>query len=73
VLLSRFVPGLTGRAFVVVVGVAVAAAVGLSRVFLRAHELSDVVGGWSLAATIYAVCGLVAMVVVHLGNNRVRR
>jgi len=71
VLLSRFVPWLAGRAFLLVIGIVVAAAVGLSRVYLHVHWLSDVLGGWGLAATIYALCGVVALVVAHIGKNQV--
>jgi membrane protein DedA with SNARE-associated domain/membrane-associated phospholipid phosphatase len=73
VLLSRFVPWLAGRAALVVAAIVIAVAVGLSRVYLDAHYLSDVLGGWGLAATIYAVCGIVAMVVAHARHNRVVR
>jgi len=73
VLLSRFVPWLGGRAFVLVVGIAIAVAVGLSRVYLHAHYLSDVLGGWGLGATIYALCAAAAMVVVYIGKNPVAR
>ena len=43
--------------------------VGLTRVYLRAHYLSDVEGGWGLAVAIYALLGLVAVVVGHLRQN----
>jgi undecaprenyl-diphosphatase len=73
VLLLRFVPWLAGRAVVVIVAIGIAIAIGLSRVYLDAHYLSDVIGGWGLGATIYAVCGIVAMVVAHSRHNRAVR
>jgi undecaprenyl-diphosphatase len=71
VVLARFVPWLAGRAAVVVVGIVIAAVVGLSRVYLHAHWWSDVVGGWGLGASIYAVCGILALIVGFFGKNRV--
>ena len=41
----------------VTVAIVIAVAVGLSRIYLRAHYLSDVVGGWGLGAAIFALCG----------------
>ncbi|UGS34644.1 bifunctional DedA family/phosphatase PAP2 family protein [Capillimicrobium parvum] len=73
VLLSRFVPRLAGRAFVLVIGIVISVAVGLSRIYLHAHWLSDVLGGWGLAATIYALCGVIGLVVAYIGKNQVAR
>lgn len=72
VLLSRFVPWLAGRAFLVVAAIALAALIGLSRVYLHAHWWSDVVGGWGLGATIFAVCGIAGLLVAFIGKNRRR-
>ena len=41
----------------VFIALAIAAAVGISRVYLRAHWWSDVAGGWGLGAGIFAAAG----------------
>ena len=51
----------------------IAAAVGLSRVYLRAHYISDVVGGWALGAALFAACGTVALVISYVRNNAMGR
>lgn len=66
VALRRAAPTVPVAAAGVVVAIVVAAAVGLSRVYLRAHWFSDVGGGWGLGATAFAVTGLVTLVVGHL-------
>lgn len=70
VLMWRFVPWLAGRAFIVTIAVAIAIAVALARVYLHAHWWSDVIGGAGLAATIFAVCGIVGLLVSHIRDNR---
>ena len=60
---------LTAFTVVVTIGILIAAAVGLSRVYLRAHYLSDVSGGWALGVTAFALCGVIAMIVTHLRHN----
>jgi undecaprenyl-diphosphatase len=57
------------RTALLVAGVALAVAIGLSRVYLRAHYLSDVSGGWGLGASAFAATAAVAMVVSHLRQN----
>jgi membrane protein DedA with SNARE-associated domain len=66
VLLSRRLPT---RIALVIVGAALAVAIGLSRVYLRVHYLSDVGGGWALGLAAYALCGAVALVVDYLRQN----
>jgi membrane protein DedA with SNARE-associated domain len=67
--LTRTLPGLARTTAAIIAGVVLAVAIGLTRVYLRAHYLSDVVGGAGLAAAIYAVAGMAGLVVVHLRHN----
>jgi len=63
-------PSLLYRAAVVTVAIAIAALVGLSRVYLRAHHLSDVVAGWGLGASLFALSGTVVLLVSFFRQNR---
>jgi undecaprenyl-diphosphatase len=53
----------------VFVAIAIAAAVGISRVYLRAHWWSDVAGGWGLGAGIFALLAAIALVVEYIRHN----
>jgi undecaprenyl-diphosphatase len=61
--------GRVGRGAFVTAAVVLAAIIGLSRVYLRAHYMSDVWGGWGLAAACCSLCGLVAVVVAFIRQN----
>ena len=65
----RLRPGTARATAVVLGGVALAALIGLSRVYLHVHYLSDVSGGWALGVSAYALCALVALVTVQLRQN----
>ena len=41
----------------------------MTRVYLRAHYLSDVLGGAGLGGAVFALTGLAALVVTHLRHN----
>jgi undecaprenyl-diphosphatase len=60
---------LTVRGLLIALGIALAVVVGLSRVYLRVHYLSDVNGGWALGVAAFALCGMVAIAVSHLRHN----
>jgi undecaprenyl-diphosphatase len=73
VAIARAVPNWAGRAALVTVAIVLSAAIGLSRVYLRAHYLSDVLGGWGLAAACFAFCAIVAVVVAFVRQNEPAR
>lgn len=68
----RLRPGMAGGTALLVLGIALAALIGLSRVYLRVHYVSDVSAGWALGVAAFAACGAVAMIVTHLRQNASR-
>jgi membrane protein DedA with SNARE-associated domain/membrane-associated phospholipid phosphatase len=56
-------------AALVVGGIAIAAAVGLSRIYLRAHYWSDVAGGWGIGVGIFGSLTAIALIVGYIRNN----
>jgi len=52
-----------------VVGFAIALVVGLTRVYLRVHFLTDVLGGWGLGAAAFAGSAAVVMLVGRLAAS----
>ena len=63
---ARRAPGWVRPAAVVLAAVALAALVGLTRVYLRAHHLSDVAGGWGLGAGVFGLAAAIAIVAGRL-------
>ena len=72
VVMTRMAPGLSRTTVAVVSAIVVAVVVGLTRIYLRAHYLSDVLGGYGLAAASFSLFGMVALVVAHVRHNAVR-
>lgn len=62
VALRHAFPAMAVRAAVLIVGIAIAVAVGLTRIYLHVHWFSDVAGGWGLGAMAFAVAGIVAVI-----------
>jgi undecaprenyl-diphosphatase len=65
----RLVPGITKRSLVIGAGILVAAVVGLTRVYLRAHWLSDVTSGWALGLSCFSAVAIVALIVSYIRHN----
>jgi membrane protein DedA with SNARE-associated domain/membrane-associated phospholipid phosphatase len=72
VIASRVLGGIISRTVLVVAAVIVAALIGASRIYLRAHYLSDVIGGYGLGAAIFAGCAALALVVAFIRENAER-
>ena len=69
VIATRVLGGFLSRTALVVVGVIVAAVIGGTRIYLRAHYLSDVIGGFGLGLGIFAGCAALALVVAFIRQN----
>lgn len=65
----RLRPGMTRAALVVAAGIALTALVGLSRVYLNVHYLSDVSGGWALGAACFSLCAAAGLVISQVRQN----
>jgi membrane protein DedA with SNARE-associated domain/membrane-associated phospholipid phosphatase len=71
-IVMRLRVGMARGAAVVVTGVVLSALVGLSRVYLNVHYLSDVSAGWALGAAAFSLCAAVALVITTIRQNEPR-
>jgi undecaprenyl-diphosphatase len=69
VIAARLLPGFASRAALVFAAIVAAAIIGLTRVYLRAHYWSDVVGGWALGAGVFGAVAALALLVSYIRQN----
>lgn len=65
----RLRPDMARKAALVFGGIALTAAIGLTRVYLHVHYLSDVFGGWALGAFCFSFFAVVALLAGQLRKN----
>ncbi len=68
-IVMRLRPGISRGAAVVAAGIGLAALVGLSRVYLGVHYMSDVNAGWALGAAAFSLCAAVALIIATVRQN----
>src|SRR4051812_5083922 len=66
---TRVLGGIASRTAIVLAGIIVAAVIGATRIYLRAHYLSDVIGGYGLGLGIFSSCAAIAVVVGFIRQN----
>ena len=69
-IVMRLRPGMARGALAIAAGIALTALVGLSRVYLNVHYLSDVSAGWALGVAAFSLCAAIALVVTTIGAVR---
>jgi undecaprenyl-diphosphatase len=65
----RLRPGMAQATAVVTAGIVLTALIGLSRVYLGVHYLSDVSGGWALGAAAFSLCAAIGLVISGVRQN----
>jgi membrane protein DedA with SNARE-associated domain/membrane-associated phospholipid phosphatase len=72
VVAARVLPNLASRAAFVVGALVLAAAIGLSRIYLHVHYWSDVAGGWGLGVGVFGAFAVVGLVIGYIRQNAAR-
>jgi undecaprenyl-diphosphatase len=65
----RLAPDVTKRSLMITAGIVLAALVGLTRVYLRVHWMSDVTSGWALGLSCFSAAAIVALIYSYIRHN----
>ncbi len=65
----RVVPDIKRRSAVIAAGILLTALIGLTRVYLRVHWLSDVTSGWALGVSCFSAVAIVVLVIAYIRDN----
>jgi membrane protein DedA with SNARE-associated domain/membrane-associated phospholipid phosphatase len=65
----RLVPGITRRSLIIAAGIALTVLIGLTRVYLRVHWLSDVLAGWAVGLACFSAVAAVVLVISYIRHN----
>jgi undecaprenyl-diphosphatase len=68
-IVMRLRRGMARTTAVVAAGLGLTVLVGLSRVYLEVHYLSDVNAGWALGAAAFSLCAAIALTIVTVRQN----
>ena len=63
------VPEIKRRSAVIAAGILLTALIGLTRVYLRVHWLSDVTSGWALGVSCFSAVAIVVLVIAYIRDN----
>jgi membrane protein DedA with SNARE-associated domain/membrane-associated phospholipid phosphatase len=69
----RVVPGIKRRSLVIAAGILITGLIGLTRLYLQVHWLSDVTAGWALGVSCFSAVAIVVLVIAHIRDNSRRR
>ena len=65
----RIAPSITRRSLLIAAGIGLSAVIGLTRVYLRVHWLSDVSAGWALGVSCFSAVAAVVLVRAYIRDN----
>ena len=65
----RLMPSLARRSLLIAAGIALSGLIGLTRVYLRVHWLSDVSAGWALGVSCFSAVAVVLLVRAYIRDN----